>query len=125
MPTENPHNKVLEEAVRLASKEDLTLMLYDGAIKFCNQAVTAIEKSDAQKAHALIIRAQDIVREFQLTLERKNEIAKDFDALYAYIHRRLVDANFSKDVKIINEVLSLLRELRDTWKEAMRLARKK
>ena len=123
MVNPSPYNKMLEDAVMTASKEELTLMLYEGGIRFLNKALMAIEKKDVLQAHQHIIRVQDIVREFQITLDHQYEIAQQLDALYDYMHRRLVEANMSKDVEILNEVLGMFREFRDTWKEAMKLAK--
>lgn len=110
------NNKVLT-----ASKSELTLLLYEGAIKFCNFAITAIEEKDIQKAHVNIVKVEKIIEEFQSTLNRKYPIAEDFDNVYKYLHQRLVEANVSKDAEILQEVLGHLRTMRDTWKEVMRL----
>ena len=122
MAVGNPYEKMLDTMVMTATQEELTLMLYEGAIKFCNQAIQAISKSNMAKAHEHIMRAEDIIREFQITLNHDIEISKSLDTLYDYMHRRLVEANFEKDASIIEEVRDLLREFRDTWKEAMHLA---
>lgn len=105
--------------VLTASPAELTLMLYDGAIKFTNIAITAIEKKDIEKAHNNIMRTERIIIEFQSTLDHKYEVAKDFDAVYSYLIRRLRDANLKKDPEILEEVLKHLRTMRDTWKEVM------
>ena len=123
MVNANPYNKMLEDAVMTASREELTLMLYEGGIRFCNKAIMALEKKDINTAHQHILRLQDIVREFQLTLDHQYPIAADLDALYDYMHRRLVEANMTKSIEILNEILEMFRQFRDTWKEAMRLAR--
>ena len=115
---------MLEDQVMTATKEELTLMLYEGGIKFLNQAILALEKKDFLKANQLILRVEDIVREFQITLDHNYPISKQLDPLYDYMHRRLVEANLRKDIEIVNEVLGMFREFRDTWKEAMRLAKK-
>ncbi|MCL2387118.1 MAG: flagellar export chaperone FliS [Defluviitaleaceae bacterium] len=115
--------QMLQKQIDAASKEELTLMLYEGGIKFLNQSIIALEKNDIVKANNLIQRAEDIVREFQLTLNHDYEISKQLDALYDYMHRRLVEGNLQKDVEILNEVLGMFREMRDTWKEAMKLAK--
>ncbi len=123
MAVQNPYAKFTNNAVFTASKEELTLMLYEGALKFTNQAITAIEAKDLTKANELIIRVEDIIREFQITLNHKYEVSKNFAALYEYIYRRLIDANIAKDIAILEEVRGLLRDFRDMWKEAMRLAK--
>lgn len=102
-----------------ASPAELTLMLYDGAIKFANIAIVAIEKKDIEKAHNNIMKAENIIIEFQSTLDHKYPVAKDFDTVYTYLLRRLRDANLKKDKEILEEVLGHLRTMRDTWKEVM------
>lgn len=107
--------------VTTATPAELTLMLYDGAIKFCNIAISAIEKNDIEKAHINIRKTQNIIEEFQVTLNRKYEVAKDFDSVYNYLMERLREANLKKDPEILEEVLTHLRTMRDTWKEVMRV----
>ena len=105
--------------VLTASPAELTLMLYDGAIKFANIAIVAIEKHDIEKAHNNIMKTERIIIEFQSTLDHKYPVSKDFDAVYTYLIRRLRDANLKKDPEILEEVLKHLRTMRDTWKEVM------
>ena len=119
----NPYVKMKENAVMTAPKEELTLMLYDGALKFINQAQIALETKDHSKAHDRLLRVQDIIREFQLTLDRKHEVSKHFDIMYEYIYRRLIEANTSKDPEITQECSDLIRSMRDMWKEAIQIAR--
>ncbi|MCL1845085.1 MAG: flagellar export chaperone FliS [Defluviitaleaceae bacterium] len=123
MITQNPKQQVLQKQVETASKEELTLMLYEGGIKFLNQAIIAVEKEDIVKANNLIQRVEDIVREFQITLNHDYEVSANLNLLYDYMYNRLVEANLQKDVEILNEVLGMFREMRDTWKEAMKLAK--
>ncbi len=106
-----------------ASPAELTLMLYEGAIKFCNIAIMAIEKQDVEKAHINIIKVERIIDEFQATLNFKYPVANDFNEVYKYLNQRLLDANMTKDIEILEEVLKHLRTMRDTWKEVMRLAK--
>ena len=108
--------------VLTASPAELTLMLYEGAIKFCNIAITAIEGKEIQKAHINIIKAQKIVEHLQITLDMKYPVAKDFDRIYNYLLERLVDANIKKDKAVMMEVRDHLNNVRDTWKEVMRTA---
>ena len=108
--------------VMTASPAELTLMLYEGAIKFTNLAITAIEEKDVQKAHDNIMKVEHIIEEFQSTLDHKYPVAKDFDEVYNYLMQRLREANMKKDKEILEEVLKHLRTMRDTWKEGMKLA---
>lgn len=108
--------------VMTASPAELTLMLYEGAIKFCNIAISAVEANDIGKAHNNIRKVERIIEEFQATLNHKYPIAEDFDKVYAYLMMRLREANMKKDKEILEEVLKHLRTMRDTWKEVMRTA---
>lgn len=108
--------------VMTASPAELTLMLYDGAIKFCNLAINAVEEKNIEKAHINIVKVEHIVEEFQATLDHKYPVARDFDEVYTYLIRKLREANMKKDKEILEEVLKHLRTMRDTWKEVMRLA---
>ena len=108
-------NKILT-----ASPAELTLMLYEGAIKFCNIAIMAIEQKDIEKANNNIIKVQKVIEEFRNTLNRKYPVAEDFDRVYVYLLQRLLEANIHKDPEILEEVNSHLRSMRDTWKEVMK-----
>lgn len=109
--------------IMTASPAELTLMLYEGAIKFANLAIAGIEEKDIQKAHTNIIKVERIIEEFQATLDHKYPVAKDFDNVYNYLLIRLKEANIKKDKEIVEEVLKHLRTMRDTWKEVMRTGR--
>lgn len=109
--------------VMTASPGELTLMLYEGAIKFCNLAITACENGEIQKAHTNIVKVERIIEEFQATLNHKYPVARDFDNVYRYLMQRLIEANVQKDPEILQEILKHLRTMRDTWKEVMRKAR--
>ncbi|MCL2015873.1 MAG: flagellar export chaperone FliS [Defluviitaleaceae bacterium] len=123
MPAPNPYDKYRNNSINTATREELTLMLFDGAVKFCNQALLAMENKDHPKTNDSIRKVQNIVREFQITLDRKHEISAQLDQLYEYMHTRLIEANMKKDPVILTEVRDHLRSLRDTWKEAMKLAK--
>lgn len=109
--------------IMTASPAELTLMLYEGAIKFANLAIAGIEEKDIQKAHTNIMKVERIIEEFQATLNHKYPVAKDFDNVYNCLLIRLKEANVKKDKEIMEEVLKHLRTMRDTWKEVMRTGR--
>ena len=117
----NAANAYKNNKIMTASPAELTLMLYDGAVKFCNMALMALEKNDYEKVSTNLIKAQKIIMEFRATLDFKYPVAKDFDLVYDYIYRTLVDANLKKEPEIIEEALGRIKEMRDTWKEVMRL----
>lgn len=120
MPLQNAYNQYQTSKILTASPAELTLMLYEGAIKFCNIAILSIEKKEIEKAHVNIVKVQKIVDELRNTLNMKYEVARDFDNIYAYLQKRLVQANIKKDPEILEEINTHLRSVRDTWKEVMR-----
>ena len=111
-------NKVLT-----ASPAELTLLLYVGAIKFCNIAIIGLEQNDMEKVHNNIIKVENIIEEFQATLNHKYSVAEDFDKIYKYIYNLLVEANIKKDKELLEQALNELRGMRDTWKEVMAKAK--
>ena len=119
MPKQNPYEQYQRNKVLTASPAEITLMLYEGAIKFCNIALMAIEQNDMEKAHTNIRKTQRIIEEFRNTLDRQYSVAEDFDRVYVYVLRRLFEANIQKDKEILEEVNMHLRTMRDTWKEVM------
>lgn len=121
MALNNAYQVYNNSKILTASPAELTLMLYEGAIKFCNIAIMGIEEKDIEKAHVNITKVERIITEFQATLDHKYEVAKDFDNVYSYLQERLKEANFKKDKEILEEVLTHLRTMRDTWKEVMRI----
>lgn len=120
MALPNAYAQYNNSKVMTASPAELTLMLYDGAIRFCNVAEVAVEAKDVQKAHNNIIKVQKIVDYLRQTLDMKYPVAEDFERIYSYLSTRLIQANMKKDLEILKEVNAHLHEVRDTWKEVMR-----
>lgn len=115
----NPYQAYQTNSTLTASPGKLTLMLYEGAIKFCNQAKQAIENKDISQANITLIKAQNIVSELRETLDMKMEISKDLYNLYTFIYDLLVDANIKKSIEPIETAADLLREFRDTWEKIL------
>lgn len=121
MLRQNAYKAYNNNKINTASPAELTLMLYEGAIKFCNMALVSIDKNDIQAAHNSLRKAENIVEEFQATLNPKYEVSKDFNQVYEYILGCMHEGNRKKDKALIEEALRHLRTMRDTWKEVMRL----
>lgn len=111
------------QQIMTASPAELTLMLYNGAIRFTSESIMALEDGDLNKCHNANLRAQNIVREFRLTLDMQYEISQNWSALYEYITYRLIQANIKKDKAMLAEARGLLTELRDAWHLAMKAVR--
>lgn len=106
--------------IQTATKVELTLMLYDAGIKFVNKAIIAVEKRDIEGANNNIIRAENVIVEFRSTLDHKYPVAKDFEVIYDYMYRKLIEANIKKDKEILESVLADFKEMRDIWLQVMK-----
>ena len=111
------------QQIMTASPEELTLMLYNGALRFITESIQGIEQGDPEKSHNANLRAQAIIREFMATLDMQYEISENYNKLYDYIEYRLIQANMKKDKAQLEEAKGLVQELRDTWVQAMKIAR--
>jgi flagellar protein FliS len=120
----NAYNQYKENSIYTASPEELTLMLYNGLVKFIMRGIDSIEKKNIQDANTNIIKAQNIVSEFMNTLDMNYEISSSLYSIYDYMLRRLIDANIAKDKDILEEVLNFAKVLRDTWEQAMKISKK-
>ena len=101
----------------MAKPEELTAMLYDRAIKFCNIAVIAIEKKDFEKAHENIVKVQKIIEYLINTLNTDYEVSKDFMNIYVYLLDVLVKANIKKDIETLNIAIRELKDLKNIWEQ--------
>ena len=124
MTANNAYAKYKEQSVTTATPEELTLMLYNGCIKFINLAEVFIDDKNIEKINVNILKAQDIVNELNITLNMDYEVSENLRQLYSFVNERLLDANISKDKKSLAEAKEIVTDLRDTWKEAMALSRK-
>ena len=120
MALPNAYGQYNNSKILTASPAELTLMLYEGAIKFCNIAIASVEHKDIEKAHENIRKTERIIDYFRQTLDMSYAVAEDFERVYAYLSQRLVEAKVKKDKEILEEVNVHLRSMRDTWKEVMK-----
>lgn len=117
----NPYAQYQTNSVMTASPAELTLMLYNGAIKFCNQAIECLEKKQLQESHNYIIRAQNIIEELRATLDTQFAIAQEMERMYIFIYELLIEANIEKNAQKIQDATGLIREFRDVWQEIMKV----
>ena len=119
----NPYLKQYRQTqIATTPKEQILLMLYDGAVRFLRQAKEGFAEKDIEKIHNNIIKVQNIITEFESTLDMKNggEFAQNLYALYEFMYRQLVEANIRKNENALDIVIKHMTELRDTWKEAVK-----
>ncbi|EHJ01509.1 flagellar protein FliS [Clostridium sp. DL-VIII] len=121
----NGYNVYKNNSVNYASREQLLLMLVEGAVKFCKIARQAIIDKDIKKAHDSLIRTQDIFSELMVSLDTTaGDWAVQLFNVYAFIKKGLVEANISKNIEIVDEILPLVEDINETWKEAYKIAKK-
>ncbi|USK38610.1 flagellar export chaperone FliS [Cytobacillus firmus] len=125
MAVSNPYQSYQQNSVNTASPGELTLMLYNGCLKFIHQAKKAIEEKNIEMKNTNIQKAQSIVQELMVTLNMDIEISKNMMSLYDFMNRRLMEANIKNDASILAEVEGLVTEFRDTWKEVIQVNRQK
>lgn len=112
-----------QNAMNTASPGELTLMLYNGCLKFLKQAKQAIEANDIQGRSVAMTKAQNIIRELMVTLKTDSEVGENMMRMYDFILSRMIDANVQNDVKALEEAEQLVIEFRDTWKQVIQLDR--
>ena len=113
-------NAYKNQQIMTASPEQLTLLLYNGALRFLNESIQAMEQGDIPKSHNANLRVQDIVREFVATLDISYEISQTWAQIYEYTEHCLIQGNIKKDVEQLQNAKSMLEEMRDAWAGAMK-----
>jgi len=115
----NPLRSYKETQIKTAAQGKLILMLYDGAIKFLNLALESLGSQHRRfdTVSANLIRSQDIITELMVSLDfdRGGEIAKALFSLYLYMNRRILDGNIRKEAQPLEEVRTILADLREAW----------
>lgn len=124
MSINNAYKTYQNNSVNTASGGELTLMLYNGCMKFIKQAMKNIDANDFESKNMNIQKAQNIIRELLITLDPKVEISKQFQPLYEFMLTQLMSANIDNDKQKLEEVLELVTEFRDTWKQVLITHRK-
>lgn len=113
-------NAYKNQQIMTSSPEQLTLLLYNGALRFLTESILAMEQGDIQKSHNANMRVQDIVREFMRTLDMSYELSVTWAQLYEYTEHCLIQGNIKKDVEQLQQAKNMLQEMRDAWVEAMK-----
>ena len=125
MSIKNPYQTYQQNSVLTASPQELTLMLYNGCLKFIKLAKRAMMEKNFEEKNTHMIKAQMIIQELRSTLDPDIELSQGLEQMYEYLYNRLVEANMKNDVEALDEVVNFVMELRDTWKQVMVLANKK
>ncbi|RHW39927.1 flagella export chaperone FliS [Lysinibacillus yapensis] len=125
MPTQTAYNAYQQNSVTTASPGELTLMLYNGCLKFLHQSKKAIVEKNIEGKNTNIQKAQAIISELMSTLNMDIALSQQMFSLYDFMKNRLTEANIKNDISIIDEVEGYVVEFRDTWREVIRINRQK
>jgi len=120
----NPYQTYQQNSVMTASPQELTLMLYNGCLKFIKLAKKGMVEKNFEQKNTNIIKAQAIIQEFRITLNQEIEVSGNMEHLYEYMYNRLIEANMKNDLETLEEVEGHVVELRDTWKQVIELVKK-
>jgi flagellar secretion chaperone FliS len=120
MTLNNPYQTYQRQAVTTSKPEDLTLMLYQGLVKFIRLSKLAVQNNNFEESHKNNVRAQDILTELMVTLKTGYAISDQLQTMYDYMKTRLVEANISKNIEVLEEVEGFALELTDTWSNAIK-----
>lgn len=117
----NPYEAYKKNAIKGSSGEQLVIMLVDGAVKYTKVARLALEAGDKERAHKELVRVQEIFVELIYPLsESKEDFAINLISIYGFIRSKLIEANIKKDIKVIDEIMPVIEDVRDMWHEIKR-----
>lgn len=117
----SPYDKYKKTSVQTSTPSQLLLMLYDGAIRFVRGGIEGIKEQDHNKTNTQLNKAQAIISELTVTLDRSYEVSEGLAALYEYMNHLLIEANIKKQEGPAEEALGYLLELRESWAQAAKM----
>jgi len=114
-------NSYQARALEGASPVELTIALYDGIVRFMNEAIEAVEQNDADRRRTAVKRAMDIVMHLQVTLDRKRggTPAKALTEFYTAIFALMLQGSQANSRQKFEQVIANVRNVRDAWKQAL------
>lgn len=117
----NPYQKYKQTSIMSASREQILLMLYEGAIKFTKLAIAAAEQKKIAERGTNLMRAYDIIMELQVSLDHKvgGDIARQLDQLYTFVLDQYTKTNISGDAEPLKHALKVIENLYEGWKVAV------
>lgn len=120
----NPYEQYKKQSVMTMTQGEMLTKLYEEIIKQLNVALLFIEEKNISKSNQALQKSQRILNYLKATLDHKYQISKSLDSLYDFFIQQIVLANIKKETKPIQDILPMIEELRDTFIQADRLARK-
>lgn len=125
MAINNPYAAYQNNSINTSTPGELTLMLYNGCLKFIQQAKIALNNENFQELNTSSQKAQAIISELMVTLDTSYPVSQNMLVLYEFVNSRLIEGNIKKDAKMIEEAAAIITEFRDTWKQVIQINRYK
>lgn len=125
MAINNPYAAYKNNSINTSTPGELTLMLYNGCLKFIQQAKNGLNNEDFQELNTSSQKAQAIISELMVTLDTSYPVSQNMLVLYEFVNSRLIDGNINKDAKMFEEAAAIITEFRDTWKQVIQINRQK
>ncbi|MHC8517558.1 flagellar export chaperone FliS [Sporosarcina sp. ITBMC105] len=125
MAMNNPYATYQNNSVNTSTPGELTLLLYNGCLKFIQQAKKALEAGNIEEKNTATQKAQAIVSELMVTLDQSIAISENMMVLYEFVNHRLLEGNIKNDPVLYDEAASIITEFRDTWKQVIQINRTK
>ncbi|MCK1995988.1 flagellar export chaperone FliS [Psychrobacillus psychrodurans] len=125
MAINNPYAAYKNNSINTSTPGELTLMLYNGCLKFIQQAKNALNNENLQELNTSSQKAQAIISELMVTLDTSYPVSQNMLVLYEFVNSRLIDGNINKDAKMFEEAATIITEFRDTWKQVIQINRQK
>lgn len=125
MAINNPYATYQNNSVTTSTPGELTLMLYNGCLKFIQQAKKSMDDGNIEEKNKSIQKARAIVTELMLTLDQSIPISENMLILYEFVNNRLIEGNIKNDSALLDEAAGIIKEFRDTWKQVIQINRTK
>lgn len=125
MATNNPYTAYQNNTINTSTPGELTLMLYNGCLKFIQQAKISLENGNIQETNLSSQKAQAIISELMLTLDKSYPVSQNMLVLYEFAYNRIIEGNIKKDSLKFEEASDIMKEFRDTWKQVIQINRQK
>ena len=105
------------------TKAQLLILLFDEAIKKLNLSKVMMEQGDFENAKVNLEKTRNIFIYLTVNLDEKYEMSQELSDMYMFFNAEIIKASSMKSVKYIDEILPMVKELRDTWEEADKISR--
>ncbi|MFA9423292.1 MAG: flagellar export chaperone FliS [Sedimentibacter sp.] len=119
----NPFEQYKNNSINTMTKGELLVLLYDEAIKKLNYSKILMENKDFENAKVNLEKCRKIFNYLIVTLDDKYKLSQDLRELYMFFNKEIILASSMKSTSNIDNILPLIKDLRNTWLEADKIAK--